>query len=180
MGIPMDQSTIAELSDSNAHNQYMKRSHEKARLAILLLNGHDVVDMTVGGDGSCDGSDGQRCLIDENDGFGDFVSGDNDDSSDKHISHSIDNNNNNKNENNHENSNNDSNDISNNSNKKSDRKEIKNSSGITSGSSSSSCSSSVLLEKGSAVAGGAKSRRLLLRAMQLLRYTEHLYTFHLP
>lgn len=167
MGIPMDQSTIAELSDSNAHNQYMKRSHEKARLAILLRNGHDVVDMTVGGDGSCDGNDGQRCLIDENDGFGEFISDDNNDES----SDNSNNNDNNKNES----SSNVNDDISrNNGNKKSDRKEIKNSSGITSG------SSSVLLEKGSAVAGGAKSRRLLLRAMQLLRYTEHLYTFHLP
>ena len=145
----------------------MKRSHEKARLAILLRNGHDVVDMTVGGDGSCDGSDGQRCLIDENDGFGEFISDDNNDES----SDNSNNNDNNKNESNS----NVNDDISrNNSNKKSDRKEIKNSSGITSG------SSSVLLERGSAVAGGAKSRRLLLRAMQLLRYTEHLYTFHLP
>lgn len=160
MGISIDQSTTAELPDSDAYNQYMRRSHEKSRLALLLLNGHDVVDMTVGGDGSCDGGDGQRCMIDENDGFGEFVSDDNNDS------------------NKNESKSNVNDDIS--CNEKSDHKEIKNSSGITSDSSSGSGSSSILLERGSAVAGGAKSRRLLLRAMQLLRCTEHLYTFHLP
>ena len=170
MGVPINQFTISEHSDSNAVNKYIKQNHENARLALLTLNSHNSIDvddwnldprssisrdLPVDNTGSTEGctSDSGSCPVRATSisTHGDVLiesssSKDNCDSSDAQ-SCSI-----------NENSGLGNNDLNN-----SDKSYNSDSNSID------SMSCRVLLERGSATAGGAKARRLLLRAMQLLR-----------